>query len=335
MRIRHGLQRGYRFWHVIETFPLRNIILGVFINRMDRKGILTYLAVTFFLGWVVTPLLVSVRAIVFEDPSLLNNAVFLLAMFFPALGALAASQFAQESHIEGPRLWPLPTARVIQAAIAVPCIFAFIYLITALFGWSEPQWRMGTLMNEIDLFLMRMQQPPLSPEVRAVAPGVALAAGFFFSILAGPTFFAVLALGNELGWRGYLLPHLMPLGRFRAYLITGLLWGIWFFPMIWMGYTGLSAGGGVWGFMARFLGLALVLSVVLGEVCRRTGYLGLSAVVLGCFAVQLDSIWGYLFPISSPPWTGPFGLISIVVWAVVAMIPVIIAGPDELSHTEE
>ena len=302
---------------------------------MDRKGLITYLAVTFFLGWVAAPALISVGAIVFEDPSLLNNAVFLLAMFFPAIGALAANQFAQESYIEGPRLWPLPTPRVVQAALAAPCIFAFIYLITALFGWSEPQWRMGTLMNQIDEFLVQMQQPALSAEVRAVTPFVALVAGLFFCVLAGPTVFAVLALGSELGWRGYLLPRLMPLGRFRAYLLTGLLWGLWFFPMIWMGYSGLSSGGGVWGFLLRFLALAIVLSAVLGEVCRRTGLVGMSAVVLGCFAVQLDSIWGYLFPIATPPWTGPFGLISILVWAVVAMIPVIIAGPDESGSAEE
>lgn len=40
------------------------------------------------------------------------------------------------------------------------------------------------------------------------------------------------ALGEEIGWRGYLLPKLLPLGQARAALINGLLHGLWHLPMI-------------------------------------------------------------------------------------------------------
>jgi membrane protease YdiL (CAAX protease family) len=40
------------------------------------------------------------------------------------------------------------------------------------------------------------------------------------------------SLGEELGWRGYLLPHLVSLGPWRAVLLTGLLHGIWHLPLI-------------------------------------------------------------------------------------------------------
>jgi membrane protease YdiL (CAAX protease family) len=39
-------------------------------------------------------------------------------------------------------------------------------------------------------------------------------------------------LGEEIGFRGYLLPRLMPLGTPRALLVSGLLHGIWHFPLI-------------------------------------------------------------------------------------------------------
>ncbi len=39
-------------------------------------------------------------------------------------------------------------------------------------------------------------------------------------------------LGEELGWRGYLLPKLLFLGPRRALLLSGLLHGIWHLPMI-------------------------------------------------------------------------------------------------------
>jgi len=36
--------------------------------------------------------------------------------------------------------------------------------------------------------------------------------------------------GEEYGWRGYLLPKLLPLGELRASLIVGVIWGVWHFP---------------------------------------------------------------------------------------------------------
>jgi uncharacterized protein len=42
------------------------------------------------------------------------------------------------------------------------------------------------------------------------------------------------ALAEEIGWRGYLLPHLLPLGRTRAMLLSGLLHGIYHLPLMLM-----------------------------------------------------------------------------------------------------
>ena len=41
-----------------------------------------------------------------------------------------------------------------------------------------------------------------------------------------------LAFGEELGWRGYLLPQISAIGRRRALLLSGLLQGIWHLPML-------------------------------------------------------------------------------------------------------
>src|SRR5918995_1690066 len=39
------------------------------------------------------------------------------------------------------------------------------------------------------------------------------------------------ALGEEIGMRGYLQPRLMSLGRTRALLVVGLVWGTWHMPL--------------------------------------------------------------------------------------------------------
>jgi len=40
------------------------------------------------------------------------------------------------------------------------------------------------------------------------------------------------ALGEEIGFRAYLLPRLMHLGATRALLLSGLLHGLWHFPLM-------------------------------------------------------------------------------------------------------
>ena len=40
--------------------------------------------------------------------------------------------------------------------------------------------------------------------------------------------------GEELGWRGYLLPHLLPMGRTRARVLVGLTQAAWHMPAIFL-----------------------------------------------------------------------------------------------------
>ena len=50
---------------------------------------------------------------------------------------------------------------------------------------------------------------------------------------------AFFALGEEVGWRGFLLPRLIlaGLGEYQALAMTGLIWGLWHAPIILRGYN--------------------------------------------------------------------------------------------------
>jgi len=48
------------------------------------------------------------------------------------------------------------------------------------------------------------------------------------------------AVGEEYGWRGYLLPRLLPGGEIRATLIGGVVWAVWHLPLL---VSGLSFPG--------------------------------------------------------------------------------------------
>jgi hypothetical protein len=72
---------------------------------------------------------------------------------------------------------------------------------------------------------------------------------------------AVLTLGEEYGWRGYLLPKLLPLGELKASAIIALIWAPWHLPLLMVGLNYLSKDP--LAVMAFMLVLSLGLSILL------------------------------------------------------------------------
>lgn len=57
------------------------------------------------------------------------------------------------------------------------------------------------------------------------------------TVIIGPFLGLIIAFGEEYGWRGYLQTELTHLGRIRGVFLLGIIWGIWHWPVIWMGYN--------------------------------------------------------------------------------------------------
>ena len=76
-----------------------------------------------------------------------------------------------------------------------------------------------------------------APSGSALPTGLIVAIQIAFSITLAPLLNTVFALGEELGWRGFLLPSLLPLGQWRAILMSGVIWGIWHAPAILQGHN--------------------------------------------------------------------------------------------------
>lgn len=57
------------------------------------------------------------------------------------------------------------------------------------------------------------------------------------TVVIGPFLGLLIAFGEEYGWRGFLQSQLTRLGRIRGVFLLGLIWGVWHWPVIWMGYN--------------------------------------------------------------------------------------------------
>jgi membrane protease YdiL (CAAX protease family) len=101
----------------------------------------------------------------------------------------------------------------------------------------------------------------------------------FLSVINAPATF-----GEEYGWRGYLLPALLPLGQWPALILHGIIWGLWHAPIILMGYN--YPQHPVLG-VFMMLGFTTLLGIIFGWTRLATG--SVWPAVLGHAAVNASA----------------------------------------------
>ncbi|MDO4581826.1 MAG: type II CAAX endopeptidase family protein [Bacillota bacterium] len=100
-----------------------------------------------------------------------------------------------------------------------------------------------------------------------------MAGQLLLGLLAAPLLNIITTTGEELGWRGYMLPKLIERYSLRvALLLNGLIWGLWHAPMIAMGHNyGLGYAGAPWGGIAAMVGFCFFAGCLFGYISVRTG----------------------------------------------------------------
>jgi membrane protease YdiL (CAAX protease family) len=86
-------------------------------------------------------------------------------------------------------------------------------------------------------FTFMQQQMEETGTQLPVSSGMLVLIQIVQALLLGPLINVIFTMGEELGWRGFLLPRLLPLGQWKALLISGLIWGIWHAPAIAQGHN--------------------------------------------------------------------------------------------------
>ena len=96
-----------------------------------------------------------------------------------------------------------------------------------------------TLLNYVFKFGTLADITKLYPAgaIATIPPLALLASAFFNAVIIGPFLGLIITFGEEYGWRGYLQGELVHLGRIRGVGLLGVIWGVWHWPIIWMGYN--------------------------------------------------------------------------------------------------
>src|SRR3954451_4107036 len=123
------------------------------------------------------------------------------------------------------------------------------------------------------------------------------------------------ALGEEIGMRGYLQPHLMSLGRTRALLVVGLVWATWHMPLYYF-MAKLFPVGNVLLFLPLFYATIVAASFFFGYLRIYTGSIWPSTIAHAVHNAAWESLAA--FTITSYPvlvnfyLVGDYGILIVI-----------------------
>ena len=179
-----------------------------------------------------------------------------LGMFGPMLAALAMRAWISKEGFKG-SLGPARAVRFYLIAFLAPLVFTLCLIaFNQATGIGRFEW---------------VYSVPL-PRMILIAIGLVF-------------LFIPLGIGEEYGWRGYLLPRLLPLGEIRATLLLGVIWALWHLPVL------VLRPGPLWLGIPLFVATVTLLAFPFTWLYRAAGA---SVLVVSLFHSSFD-VWGDFF----------------------------------------
>jgi hypothetical protein len=283
---------------------------------MNRKGILAYLLITFGITYAIEGGLILSGFRITAIPPLLGQYAILGVMWVPALATFVTARFITHEKLSSTGLHFGSWKPYVVTLVLVPLAFILIYAITWALDLTQPDWALKTFMSNMAAAGAPMPPGPPPPFVIPLI--------FVISLLPGPFFNSIFGFGEEWGWRGYLLPRLMPLGKAKAYLLVGLIWGLWHAPLVLIGFN--YPNSPILGVVAM-IALTTALGLYINDLSLRYNSAILAGWIHGVFNSQGYGIWRLVFPISNPLLGGFTGIIGIGVLLILGFVSMAVLKP--------
>lgn len=227
---------------------------------------------------------------------------FPFAMIYMWIPGIVASIFAKKEKINLPVFTKLN--KYFLYAILFPILFSFLIVFSSM------------IFSKIDFAYLTLMLPPSFNIFGITFFNYVIYFSFLILILMfyGITFNTLLALGQELMWRGYLLEKFKKLNFWHASLIIGILWGLWYFPITIIygqSYSNLGLISIIWMLALTILSTPLYIYL-------RTK--GKSILITSIFHGLFNAIAPYSIIFFKSPnnlLVGPNGIAGFIIWIIV------------------
>jgi membrane protease YdiL (CAAX protease family) len=303
-------------------------------RKLDLRGILWFLGLAYGLAWLLElPMALDGKGLTSPWASLI-----FLVNFTPAIATLLVARWIS----------PLPEMRratgLRWGAKGSRWGWYWLFGLLGLTAFNVASVFVGAAFGKFPLDLTNFsglrafyEAMPGGKDLLAIAPPATIAWVTVATLPLQALIISPLNFGEEWGWRGYLLPRLLPLGQWPALLLSGAVWGLWHAPLILMGFDYPRS---------PILGLALITLVgmifgtLLGWTRLATG--SVWPAVLGHAAIDANQVAGGVFALMAAHaaldttqvtllgWTGwllPLAFIALL--AITRRLPV--RNPPDLA----
>lgn len=269
-------------------------------DEIDGRAVLAFLAIAFGVSW-------AIALLVWASGVPVGGALspLLAIMFGPAVAALVLAYREGGPvadrlglQLERPRwlvyAWLVPLA-LVGGTIAIGVALPGVAVTTDLEAFFVGQ---GLSEDVAETAATGVDELPVPFWLVLVVSG----------LLAGGSVNLLFALGEELGWRGWLLDELAPLGFWRCSAVTGVAWGVWHAPIVLQGHNFPESPVVGVGVMTV---ATLALSPLYTYVTVRAGSVAAAGLLHGTFnalgALSIVYLTG-----ATNLWIAPVGVAGIV-----------------------
>jgi len=244
-------------------------------ESMKSRGIVAYLCVAFLgawslwlAGWIVASRLFQISA---SNP--LFQVMVLPGAFMPAIAAVVTRRWVTRegfsdvgSHLNFRRCWRY----YLFGGYVLPIIVVGVIVALAiLLGISQPDF---SLHRSLAVLIPKAHSafPRITPSLWAIL--------IFQMMIVGVPLGTIVTWGEEFGWRGYLQLRLFAAQPILAAVVTGVIWGVWHYPLILFGYEHYE---NVWAGLLVFPVCTVMLSIIFGWLRLKTDSVWSSCIAHG------------------------------------------------------